>query len=283
VQLNHTGLAGLALLALFAAGTVSYAQAQTVSVYAQGMPRHWQDEFGSTLLDAMSYWEKTIPGLKFELASRMEASDFVVEWASQNEKAKLGYYSTSDLNSYGKPVMAVTLGFFDGGKLQMLSPESALEVTKHELGHAIGMQHSANPDDVMYHTVDDFESLYSVVQVLDGPKNPHAASTKYQELAGSLVVPLEGKITAAKASLGVFSYGNNASDQILEDSWLAYWWAVKYLDYAEKAQMSGGASALQSDYEKSYAEFKAAYEYANLVEQKLALVDENIAKMNALK
>lgn len=272
----------MAVLALFAAGTISYAQAQT-TVYVQSMPRHWQDQFGSVLPDAMAYWEKSIPGLKFEITSRMDDSDFVVEWTSQNEKAKLGYYSASDLNDYGKPVVAVTLGFFDDGKWQLISPEIALEVAKHELGHAIAMPHSDNSDNVMYHTVDDFESLQYPIVLLDSPKDAHASSTKYQELANERILLLEEKIAAAKSSLGVIPYGSKASDPILDDAWMAYWWAVKYLDSAELAQTSGGAFVLQSDYTKSYHEFRAAYEYAENASQKLAQIDEDVAKITSLK
>ena len=278
--MNSTGLlVGLAVLALVGFG--SQAHAQTVSVYVQEMPRNWQAQFADTLESSIQYWEQKMPGLKFEYVQQIDDSDFVIEWTSNNANGMLGYYSEETSNQYGKPVMAITLGFFKDGKLQMLLPESALQITKHELGHAIGISHTENPDDLMYHTVDDYESIQPLEQIPDysASKDWQASSAKYQKLADEKISLLGTKISDIKSVLGTIPYGNKSTEKTLNDSWMAYWWAVKYLDLAKKAQANG---TVESEPEKSYSEFKLALDYANKAEQKLAFIDESIQKINGM-
>lgn len=272
---------GLAVLALASFAALP-AQAQTFTMYVQEMPRNWQAQFGDTLSTSTKYWEQKIPGLKFETTHKVDDADFVVEWTSNNGDGMLGYYSTNTANHYGKPTLAITLGFFKDGKLQMLSPESALQITTHELGHAIGIQHSTNPSDIMFPTVDDYESLQVLEQTHDRIANDdwHAISEKYQMLSNEKITPLDAQINDAKSALGTISYGDKSYEQTLDDAWMAYWWAIKYLDSAEKAQIRGGAFVLQSDYQNAYAEFKLSHDLAKKAEEKLILISESIEKIH---
>lgn len=288
MDLSPNGRLGLVLsvMALFAAGSViSNVNAETMQMYVQAMPRQWQAEYGDILSQATQYWEKSIPGVKFETTNQIDKSDFVVEWTSQNGQGKLGYYSTDIANDYGKPVMAITLGFFEEGKWRLVPAESVLLVTEHELGHLLQIQHSTNPGDIMYPTVDDYESVQSVSeQIISKSTNVdwHTLSEKQQKMASEKILPLESQVNDAYSVLGSTSYGTKAANDILDDAWLSYWWAKKYLDDSEQAQTDAGAFVLKSDFENSYAKFKESYDSAKKVEQKIQQITEYIEKANSL-
>ncbi|MBI5146541.1 MAG: matrixin family metalloprotease [Thaumarchaeota archaeon] len=276
----------MSVLILFSIGSISYAKAETVNMYVQKMPQHWQDEFGDVLTNATQYWEAKTSNLKFETVQYVDKSDFVVEWASQYGEGKLGYYSTNTANAYGKPTMAITLGFFKDKEWHLASPEYVLQITKHEIGHALGLPHSVDPNDIMYPTIEDYESwLQDSEQNIQAPSNTadwQSRSEKYQEMASEKILPLESKIDETQSLLNSISYEGNASNESLDNAWTSFWWAKKYLNSAEKTQIDGGASVLQSNYYDSYIKFKSSYDYAKKAEQKISQIIEHIEKANSL-
>lgn len=276
----------MSVLILFSAGSISHAKAETVSMYVQMIPHHWQDKFGDVLTNATQYWEAKTPNLKFETVQFVDNSDFVVEWASQYGEGKLGYYSTNTENAYGKPTVAITLGFFKDKEWHLASPEYVLQITKHELGHALGLPHSVDPDDIMYPTIEDYESwLQDSEQTVQAPSNTadwQSRSEKYQAMASEKILPLESKINESQLSLNSITHEGNAANESLDNAWTSFWWAKKYLNSAEKLQTDGSASVLQSNYYESYIKFKSSYDYAKKVEQKILQIAEHIEKANSL-
>jgi len=277
----------LAILAIIAAGvSFSSADAETYHMYVQKMPQHWQNQFGDILSDATKYWEQRAPGLTFERVPHVEQADFVVEWASQYGEGKLGYYSTDTINQYGKPKLTISLGFFKDKKWHLVSSDYALEITKHELGHAIGLPHSTDPNDIMYPTIENYESWQqskqdSVGQVTGkhvlkettakkvSSVNWETKSQQQQKLASTKIDSLESKITKAHG-LASSVYSNKGSKAEMEKAQTAFWWAKKYMSMAEKKHEEAGAHVLQSNYQESFKKFKSSYDYAKKTEQKIA-------------
>ncbi|MEM2786216.1 MAG: matrixin family metalloprotease [Candidatus Nitrosotenuis sp.] len=236
-----------------------HANAETYYVYVERMPQHWQKQFGDILDEAIKYWSNQNTKLKFETVQFVDKSNFVIQWSSNLEE-KLGYYSTETANSYGKPTIAITLGFFKDKQLNMVPYEHALLLTRHEIGHALGIPYDDDPTSVMYPTIEDYESLeYVEVQV---PKNAdlEQLTKKYQKLVEEKLPALEPQLSDSYQLL---------NSESTDDLWMSYWWAKKYLADSERLIIDGGASILQSNFEDSYVKFKTAYEYANRAEQKI--------------
>jgi len=251
-----------------------YAAAETIHVYVQKMPPQWQNEFDSVLPDAMQYWQNKIPKLTFEVVRFVGDSDVVVEWASQHKDGRLGYYSTNTANEYGKPVMLVTVGHTQDKKWGLAPPDFVLDVAKHELGHVVGLPYSDNPNDIMYPTVEDYESWQQMIgrdtRTADGPSASwQEKSEKHQDLADKMILRAESRLDVVHDKLILATLETTPLDKQDEAAWLAYWWAKKYLHGAEKMHSNGEEFALEDDYQNSYIEFKSAYDYAKKAEVKI--------------
>lgn len=252
------------------------ASAETMNVYVQKMPPHWEADFGNVLSEAMQYWEDMVPSLKFQTVDYVDQSDFVVQWASQYSEGKLGYFSDDTANEYGKPIMSVTLGFFKDKKWSLVSPEYVLQVTKHELGHAIGLPHSNDPNDIMYPTVEDYESWEQ-----DQIKISTHASTsvdwktksdKYQAVADEKIPSIESAVMRSEEMIIAASDDETVQDSALDDAMMAFWWAKKYLASAQSLQVEGSEYAKESDYQNAYLSFRSACEYAKKAEEKAEII-----------
>jgi hypothetical protein len=293
--LNAVSIASVLIL-LSIGFSLHNARAETVHMYVEKIPQQWQEQFGTVLDEAVKYWQDKIPGLTFETVPFVDDTDFVVEWASQYDEGKLGYYSTNVNNAYGKPTLAITLGFFKDKEWHLVSHEYVLQITKHELGHALGLSHSDDPNDIMYPTIENYESWQqnedSNLQSTPSEQELQAAitpsidwsskSAKYQHLAADKIAPLGTKIEESQSLLSSLSYSDKESQNALDNAWIAFWWAKKYLADSEKLQTDGGALALQSDYHGSYLKFKSSYDHAKKVEQKLVQIEKFVDKANAL-
>jgi hypothetical protein len=257
------------LLATFIGMSVSSAHATTYKIYEQKMPTHWQENFGDVLSDATQFWQNKTKGLKFEMVQHSEQSDFVVEWASQFESGKMGYYSPDNSNHYGKPKLAITLGFFKEGKWNFIQPEYVLEITKHELGHAIGLPHSTDPNDIMYPQIEDYES-WQKSRVVQQPAATQTStdwkekSTKYQERSDQKLYVLKSELSKTEASLNSYVATNLASKSELDKAWNAFWAAKKHVNDAELIQKDADVLFYAASYQDSYYKYKSSFDNANL-------------------
>lgn len=262
---------------LFCVGMITpHANAETINMYVQKMPPHWEADFGNVLSEAALYWEDKVPSLKFQTVDYVDKSDLVVQWASQYGEGKLGYYSDDIANEYGKPIMSVTLGFFKDKKWSLVSPEYVLEVTKHELGHAIGLPHSNDPNDIMYPTVEDYESWeqdqIKISTHTSTSTDWKTKSDKYQAVADEKIPSVESAVEQSEEMIIAASDNEAVQDSTLDDAMMAFWWAKKYLDSAQSLQVEGSEYAKESDYQNAYLSFRSACEYAKKAEEKAEII-----------
>lgn len=287
----------LVVLSIFLAGIISLpvvVLAETYYVNVQKIPKHWEDKFGDVLYQATKYWEKRISGLKFYSVSYPHQSDFVVTWASQYTEGKLGYYTTNTDNDYGKPYIAITLGYMDDEsvkwqkrKFNLVSREYVIEITKHELGHAIGFPHSSDPNDIMYPSIYNYEewqrshSGSSLGNQKTSEKSKVTArliitetdwkkeSQKYQKQTDTKISVLKVGIQKAEDALHSTWHENSQAQAEVEKAWTALWWAKKYLRDAEWTQKEGKTFVSQSKYKEAYYKYKYSFDSSKKIESYL--------------
>jgi hypothetical protein len=278
------------VIAIFALSWIflGIAEAQTYKVYVQKMPPHWQKSFGDTLDKTIQFWQQKNPSLVIEKVSYPDQADFIVEWASQFDSGKLGYYATGKQNEFGKPTMSISLGYFKAKKWNLISPEYALEITKHEFGHAIGMQNSNDPTDVMYPLVENYESwLQSKTPVkIANPTKP----VDWKAKATSLQTSSDKKLYSAKNSLDIMAlhvnstWATNKASQAemkkAEEMMIA---AKKFLSDAEIFQSQADDLFYESKYLESYQKYKASIDRAKKIDSKILDMKKSLKKASSLE
>jgi len=280
----------LAVLTLLLVGIfVSSAHAETYNMYVQKMPAHWQKDFGDILGKATGYWQNRTSGLKFEAVPYVDQANFVVEWASQYDSGKLGYYSSNTANDYGKPKLTISLGYFKDKKWNLVSGEYALEITKHELGHAIGLVHSSDPNDIMYPQIENYESWLQSKQskitakVSTKQTDWKAKSVKYQSLSDQRIYLATPELSKMEKSLNSSTAGSMASKAELEKAWSSFWAAKKYLNDAELIQNDADSLFYNSTYKDAFYKYKSSHDMAKKAEIKLLQIKGYLKKIIQLQ
>ena len=118
---------------------------KTLTIAIDELPHGVDASYSNSIRESISYWEKREDVIFKEVSSDEEAN-VRVQWVKEFGGEHLGYAMGG----------FVEIGLGDSlcnEKWQAYSYESVLHISKHELGHVLGYEHSEDINDLMYFQV----------------------------------------------------------------------------------------------------------------------------------
>lgn len=116
---------------------------KTYSILVNPLPSYANLSYDSGLNDAFTYW-KDRENVDFAITTNISKADVVVDWIKEFGGERAGHIVRGDF---------IQIGLGDSnclGKWQAYTLDTVRNIETHEIGHAIGRDHSSDPSDIMY-------------------------------------------------------------------------------------------------------------------------------------
>jgi hypothetical protein len=111
----------------------------------------WSDALFDDVRSALQNWDGNAAGLRFREAAATDSADIKVRWvASMPDSARVGVTNLSWSPEGEVHGADITLALQESVKHTALPVSVRRRVAAHELGHAIGLPHSGDRDDLMF-------------------------------------------------------------------------------------------------------------------------------------
>jgi predicted Zn-dependent protease len=152
----------------------------TVYIDNKSVPPHYSSTYYTQIEKALDYWATGGNGkLHYTPVFKVvdsENADIRIKWVEnlqtdQGAPPGVAGYATphTDNGKYVQVDIVLEVGSYQGRQWIQYGDATMLAIVKHELGHSLGLEHSNDPQDIMYPTYEQRDNINPLLLSKYGP------------------------------------------------------------------------------------------------------------------